>query len=272
MSTRRVTRARVQTQQNSPQPTQHNTSADDEGDVSPRMLHKLTKEVSDIKAQMAAMQANLHFISEQLRNPPHTHRASPRSSRPPSRHHHDLSGEEEDLQRPFPRQSPHTRRQRRVPPHPKETRIDLPPFHGKDNVEAYLDWVAQVEQLFNSHVVEEERRVSLAVLSFQGHALNWWTTLVLQKRKKGLPEIEYWFDLKEALHARHVPSYYKRELMDKLQRLQQRTMSVEEYRQKMELYILRAGIDEEEDLTIARFLSGLNYNIRDRVELLPHKI
>jgi len=52
--------------------------------------------------------------------------------------------------------------------------------------------------------------------------------------------------------------------MDKLQRLQQRTMSVEEYRQKMELYILWVGINEEQDLTIARFLSGLNYNIRDR--------
>jgi len=46
-------------------------------------------------------------------------------------------------------------------------------------------------------------------------------------------------------------------------------MFVEEYRQNMELYILRARIDEEEDLTIARFLSGLNYNIRDRVELFP---
>jgi len=171
ISTRRATRARVQTQQNSPQPTQHKTSADDEGEVSRRMLHKLTKEVSDIKDQMAAMQANLHFISEQLRNPPHTHRASPRSSRPPLRHHHDLSGEEEDLQRHFPRQSPHTRRQRHVPPHPKETRIDLPSFHGKENVEAYLDWVAKVEQLFDNHVVEEERCVSLAVLSFQGHAV-----------------------------------------------------------------------------------------------------
>ena len=81
-----------------------------------------------------------------------------------------------------------------------------------------------------------------------------------KEKKKSVPEIEYWFDL----HARHVPSYYKRELMDKLQRLQQRTMSVEEYRQKMELYILWVGINEEQDLTIARFLSGLNYNIRDR--------
>jgi len=45
--------------------------------------------------------------------------------------------------------------------------------------------------------------------------------------------------------------------MDKLQRLQQRNMIVEEYRQKMELYMMRASIREEEVTTIARFLSGL---------------
>jgi len=48
-------------------------------------------------------------------------------------------------------------------------------------------------------------------------------------------------------------------------------MNVEEYKQKMELYILKVGIEDEEDLTIARFLSSLNYNIRDRVELLPYQ-
>jgi len=99
------------------------------------------------------------------------------------------------------------------PTHPKEVKIDLPHFYGKDNVEVFLDWVAKVEQLFKSHVVEEERRVSLATLSFQGHALNWWTSLVLKRRRKGLHDIEYWNGHKEA-------SYYKRELLDKLQRLQ----------------------------------------------------
>jgi len=59
--------------------------------------------------------------------------------------------------------------------------------------------------------------------------------------------------------------------MDKLQRLQQRTMSVEEYRQKMELYMMRASNRENESTTIARFLSGLNLEIRDRVELLPYQ-
>jgi len=112
--------------------------------------------------------------------------------------------------------------------------------------------------------VEEERHVSLATFSFQGHALNWWTSLVLQRRRKGLLEIDYWFDIKEALHARHVPSYYKRELLDKLQRLQQRSMTIEEYRQKMELYIMRTRIEENEDLTITyrSYITNLNNKIK----------
>jgi len=50
--------------------------------------------------------------------------------------------------------------------------------------------------------------------------------------------------LKSALRKRHIPSYYERELMDKLQRLKQRSMSVE-YRQQMELLLLRVGLREE---------------------------
>jgi len=99
----------------------------------------------------------------------------------------------------------------------------------------------------------------------------WWVALERERRlHKDLP-IEHWNDLRGALRRRHIPSYYNRELMDKLQRLQQRTMSVEEYRQKMELYMMRASIRETESTTIARFLSALNLEIRNRVELLPYQ-
>ncbi|XP_068476613.1 uncharacterized protein [Phaseolus vulgaris] len=99
----------------------------------------------------------------------------------------------------------------------------------------------------------------------------WWTSLERDRRLHREPPIEYCNDLRGALRRRHIPSYYNRDLMDKLQRLQQRTMSVEEYRQKMELYMMRASIRENESTTIARFLSGLNLEIRDRVELLPYQ-
>ena len=121
---------------------------------------------------------------------------------------------------------------------PQEVNISLPYFHGKDNVEAYLDWEMKVEQLFACHHISEERKVPLATLSFQGYALYWWTSLVKERRIHGDPPVEYWNDLKSALKKRHIPSYYERELMDKLQRLRQGSMSVEEYRQQMKLLLL----------------------------------
>ena len=123
-----------------------------------------------------------------------------------------------------------------------------------EDVEIYLDWEVKVEQLFACHRVSEERKVPLATLSFQSNAMYWWTSLERDRRLHREPPIAYWNDLRGALRRRHIPSYYHRELMDKLQRLQQKNMSV-----------------EEEDTTIARFLSGLSLEIRDRVELLPYQ-
>ena len=77
--------------------------------------------------------------------------------------------------------------------------------------------------------------------------------------------------MKSALRKSYIPSYYERELMDKLQRLRQGSMGVEEYRQQMELLLLRFGLREQERTSIARFLSGLNMEVRDKVELLPYR-
>jgi len=47
-------------------------------------------------------------------------------------------------------QPSHVRRQRKEHT-PKEVKIDLPYFYGKDIIEAYLDWEMKVEQLFECH-------------------------------------------------------------------------------------------------------------------------
>jgi len=64
----------------------------------------------------------------------------------------------------------------------REVRVDLPHFHGKENVEIYLDWEMKVEQLFACHRVSEERKVPLATLTFQGNAMYWWTSLERERR------------------------------------------------------------------------------------------
>nr|KYP33506.1 hypothetical protein KK1_045631 [Cajanus cajan] len=129
----------------------------------------------------------------------------------------------------------------------------------------------KVEQLFTYHNVSEERKVPMATLSFQGYAMYWWTSLERERKTHHESPIQYWNELRSALRRRHIPPYFERELMDKLQRLRQRNLSVEEYRQQMELLMMRAGIREEERTIIARFQSGLNLEIRDKVELLPYR-
>jgi len=59
--------------------------------------------------------------------------------------------------------------------------------------------------------------------------------------------------------------------MDKLQRLRQGSMSAEKYRQQMELLLSRARPREEERISIAKFLSGLNMEVRDMVKFLPYR-
>uniref|UniRef100_A0A151UIS4 Retrotransposon gag domain-containing protein n=1 Tax=Cajanus cajan TaxID=3821 RepID=A0A151UIS4_CAJCA len=66
----------------------------------------------------------------------------------------------------------------------------------------------KVEQLFAYHKVSEERKVNLATLSFQGHAMYWWTTLERERHLHNDPSIQYWNDLKSAIRRRHIPSYY----------------------------------------------------------------
>ena len=97
----------------------------------------------------------------------------------------------------------------------------------------------KVEELFACHHISEKRKVPLATLSFQGYAVYWWTSLVRERRIHGDPPVENGNDLKSALRKRHIPSYCERELIDKLQRLRQGSMSVEEYKQQMELFSFR---------------------------------
>ena len=121
-------------------------------------------------------------------------------------------------------QPPPIRNRRHEQESPREVRVDLPHFHGKENLEVYLDWEMKVEQLFAFHRVSEERKVPLATLSFQANAMYWWTSLERDRRLHRDTPIEYWNDLRGALRRRHIPSYYHRELMDKLQRLQQKKL------------------------------------------------
>ncbi|PKI75300.1 hypothetical protein CRG98_004340 [Punica granatum] len=79
--------------------------------------------------------------------------------------------------------------------------------------------------------------------------------------------IETWEEMKTVMRRRFVPLYYYRDLHLKLQSLRQETRSVEDYHKEMEIALIRANIEEDEEATMARFLCGLNREIANVVEL-----
>ena len=102
----------------------------------------------------------------------------------------------------------------------------------------------------------------MATIEFTGYALTWWNSIC---RAGARPTT--WAYMKDIMHHRFVPEYYTRSLYQRLQRLQQGSMTVDAYYKEMELLMIRAGVTEDEDATMARFLNGLSWDIQDRVDM-----
>jgi hypothetical protein len=65
------------------------------------------------------------------------------------------------------------------------------------------------------------------------------------------------------MRHRFVPSYYALDLLNKMQRFQQGSHSVEKYYQELQKGMLRCGLVESDDAAMARFRGGLNREIQD---------
>ena len=78
-------------------------------------------------------------------------------------------------------------------------------------------------------------------------------------------------EMKREMRARFVPKHYRRDLFDKLQNLKQGSLNVDEYYKEMEKKMIRANVYEDEEQSIARFMSGLHRNIQRIVEFQQYR-
>ncbi|XP_031403186.1 uncharacterized protein LOC116212684, partial [Punica granatum] len=117
------------------------------------------------------------------------------------------------------------------------------------------------------HSYSELKKVKLAAIEFSDYAIVWWDQLMINRRRNREPPIDTWEEVKRVMRKRFVPSYYYRELYNKLQSLRQGNRSVEEYFKEMEVAMIRANVEEDREATMARFLAGLNREIQNVVEL-----
>ncbi|XP_072147925.1 uncharacterized protein [Setaria viridis] len=139
-------------------------------------------------------------------------------------------------------------------------KFKIPPFDGKYDPDTYITWEIAVDQKFACHEFPENTRVRAATSEFTDFASVWW----IEHGKKNLNNMpQTWDALKRVMRARFVPSYYARDLLNRLQQLRQGAKSVEEYYQELQMGMLRCNLEEGEEPAMARFLGGLNREIKD---------
>uniref|UniRef100_A0A2N9FIN0 Reverse transcriptase n=1 Tax=Fagus sylvatica TaxID=28930 RepID=A0A2N9FIN0_FAGSY len=146
-------------------------------------------------------------------------------------------------------------------------KMKIPSFQGRTDPEVYLEWEKKIDLVFDCHNYSEEKKVKLAVIEFTDYAIIWWDQLVTNRRRNNERPIETWGELKAIMRRRFVPSHFYRDLYQKLQNLTQGSRSVEDYHKEMEVAMIRANVEEDREATMARFLSGLNRDIANVIEL-----
>jgi len=145
--------------------------------------------------------------------------------------------------------------------------IKLPSFSGEGDPNVYLGWEAKEYQFFNVHEVQNDQKVRLASLEFMDYAMQWCHKTLMDIGLNKRPTMVFWEDLKECMRARFVPPHYRKDLLLKLQRFHQGTLSVDAYFKELETMLINIDMHESEESKMARFVSGLRRDIQDVVEL-----
>jgi len=149
--------------------------------------------------------------------------ASSHSSRSPTSFHDEESEKESN---PFassseeePQERP--RRGRRLQPNLNDTRVEVPEFEGKLDLDEFLEWVHAVERVFDYKEILEDKKVKLVALRLRKYASLWWINLCAMRVRKRNEEIKTWEKMKSKLKAHFLPLSYLHDSYSQLHNLTQ---------------------------------------------------
>ena len=150
-------------------------------------------------------------------------------------------------------------RLRTVKTHDQVT-VSMPPFNGRYDPAFYIEWEFEINDIFVSHNFSERKRIQTAISTFTDFASLWWNEYC-----RSYPDYipTTWNDLKLAMRYRFVPSRYTRDMVKKLQNLNQGSYTIREYYDALETTLLYSFLEESEDDFMDRFWRGLNRDIQD---------
>lgn len=71
-------------------------------------------------------------------------------------------------------------------------RIEIPEFKGGTNLDQYVDWTIQVDDVFRLKEVSLDKQVPLIMIRFKDRAIAWWYSQQYKWFMDGRPPIDSW--------------------------------------------------------------------------------
>ncbi|KAA3473478.1 KH domain-containing protein isoform X1 [Gossypium australe] len=78
----------------------------------------------------------------------------------------------------------------------KSIKLTIPPFQGRPDQEAYLEWEKKIELVFKCHNYSEAKKVKLVAIEFSDYAMIWWDQLTTSRRRNREWPISTWAEMK----------------------------------------------------------------------------
>jgi len=91
-------------------------------------------------------------------------------------------------------------------------KLNVPPFKGRSDPDAYLDWEMKIEHVFSCNDYTKEQKVKLAAAEFSNYALVWWNKNQREMMREEGREIDTWTEMRRVMRKRFVPTSYSRSM------------------------------------------------------------
>ncbi|BBG96962.1 anaphase-promoting complex/cyclosome 11 [Prunus dulcis] len=146
-----------------------------------------------------------------------------------------------------------------------------PTFDGRGDPTMFLDWVQAMEDYFAWYNLTDAHKLRIGKMTLQGAARQYWNSVEEQLYQFGQPPVTLWDEMKLKLREQYLPTFYRHQLYDQLWTLSQGSLTVTEFQARFIEHKIRAGIREELDITMSRFIHGLRDDIKCEVRRFrPH--